>query len=81
MGWKTMARESVEGLMDLGKALGEGSKYFLLMLLRKALGNVMEAELTDRCRAESGERSPFVGEQPERLPGQRSGNAPGDRGP
>ena len=54
-----MARESVEGLKDLGKALEEGSKDFLLMLLRKALGDVMEADVTDRCRAEAGERSPL----------------------
>jgi transposase-like protein len=54
-----MARESVEGLKDLGKALEEGSKDFLLMLLRKALGDVMEADVTDICQAQAGERSPL----------------------
>jgi transposase-like protein len=54
-----MARESVEGLKDLGKALEEGSKDFLLMLLRKALGDVMEADVTNLCQAQAGERSPL----------------------
>lgn len=54
-----MARESVEGLKDLGKALEEGSKDFLLMLLRKALGDVMDADVASICQAEAGERSPL----------------------
>jgi hypothetical protein len=48
-----MARESVEGLKDLGKALEEGSKDFLLMLLKKALGAVMEADVTNLCQAQA----------------------------
>ena len=54
-----MARESVEGLKDLGKALEEGSKDFLLMLLRKALGDVMDADVSNLCQAQAGERSPL----------------------
>jgi len=54
-----MARESVEGLKDLGKALEEGSGDFLLDLVRKALGHIMNAEVTNLCQAESGERSPL----------------------
>ena len=54
-----MARESLEGLKDLGKALEEGSKDFLLMLLRKALGDVMDADVTNLCQAQAGERSPL----------------------
>jgi transposase-like protein len=52
-----MARESVEGLSALGKALEEGSGDFLLDLVRKALGHIMNAEVTSLCQAEAGERS------------------------
>jgi len=54
-----MARESVEGLSALGKALEEGSGDFLLDLVRKALGHIMNAEVTSLCQAEAGERSPL----------------------
>jgi transposase-like protein len=54
-----MARESVEGLAALGKALEEGSGDFLLDLVRKALGHIMNAEVTSLCQAETGERSPL----------------------
>ena len=54
-----MASESVEGLMALGKALEEGSGDFLLQLVRKALGHIMDADVTGLCRAEAGERSPL----------------------
>jgi len=54
-----MARESVEGLSDLSKALEEGSKDFLRMLLKKTLGELMDADVTSLCQAESGERSPL----------------------
>jgi transposase-like protein len=54
-----MARESVEGLAALGKALEEGSGDFLLDLVRKALGHIMNAEVTSLCQAEAGERSPL----------------------
>lgn len=54
-----MARESVEGLSALGKALEEGSGDFLLDLVKKALGHIMNAEVTSLCQAEAGERSPF----------------------
>ena len=53
-----MARESVEGLTDLGKALEEGSKDFMRLLLKKALGEFMEIDATHLCQAEAGERSP-----------------------
>jgi len=54
-----MARESVEGFAALGKALEEGSGDFLLDLVRKALGHIMNAEVTSLCQAEAGERSPL----------------------
>ena len=54
-----MARESVEGLTDLGKALEEGSRDFFRLLLKQALGNVMEMDVTHICQAEAGERSPL----------------------
>lgn len=54
-----MARESVEGLGALGKALEEGSGDFLLDLVRKTLGHIMSAEVTSLCQAEAGERSPL----------------------
>jgi transposase-like protein len=54
-----MARESVEGLTDLGKALEEGSKDFMRLLLKKALGEFMEIDATHICQAEAGERSPL----------------------
>jgi transposase-like protein len=54
-----MARESVEGLTDLGKALEEGSKDFMRLLLKKALGEFMEIDATHLCQAEAGERSPL----------------------
>ena len=54
-----MARESVEGLAALSKALEEGSGDFLLDLVRKALGHIMNAEVTNLCQAETGERSPL----------------------
>ena len=54
-----MARESVEGLSALGKALEEGSGDFLLDLVKKALGHIMNAEVTSLCQAEAGERSPL----------------------
>jgi transposase-like protein len=54
-----MARESVEGLSALGKALEEGSGDFLLELVKKALGHIMDAEVTSLCQAEAGERSPL----------------------
>ena len=54
-----MARERVEGVAALGKALEEGSGDFLLDLVRKALGHIMNAEVTSLCQAEAGERSPL----------------------
>jgi transposase-like protein len=54
-----MARESVEGLAALGKALEEGSGDFLLQLVMKTLGRIMETDVTALCQAEAGERSPL----------------------
>lgn len=54
-----MAKVSVEGLGALGKVLEEGSGDFLRELLVKALGGIMEAEISGICGAEPGERTPL----------------------
>ncbi|BDU75424.1 IS256 family transposase [Mesoterricola sediminis] len=54
-----MARESVEGLGALGKALEEGSGDFLRQLVMMTLERIMASDVTALCQAEAGERSPL----------------------
>jgi transposase-like protein len=54
-----MARDSVEGLAALGKALEEGSGDFLRQFVMTTLERIMDSDVTALCQAEAGERSPL----------------------
>lgn len=54
-----MARDSVEGLVALGKVLEEGSGDFLRQLVMTTLERIMDSDVTALCQAEPGERSPL----------------------
>jgi transposase-like protein len=54
-----MARDSVEGLAALGKALEEGSGDFLRQLVMTTLERIMDSDVTALCQAEAGGRSPL----------------------
>ena len=48
-----MARDSVEGLAALGKALEEGSGDFLRQLVMTTLERIMDTDVTALCQAEA----------------------------
>ena len=54
-----MARDSVEGLAALGKALEEGGGDFLRQLVMMTLERIMDGDVTILCQAQAGERSPL----------------------
>ena len=76
-----MARDSVEGLAALGKALEEGSGDFLRQLVMTTLERIMDSDVTALCQAENGERSPLRENHRNGYRERELGDTPGDHGP
>ena len=76
-----MARDSVEGLAALGKALEEGSGDFLRQLVMTTLERIMDSGRHGPLPGRGRGAVAAAGEPPERLPGAGLGDAPGDAWP